>query len=800
MTRKLQVKIGGMSCSFCAETIRKALSRLDGVRSVAVSLSHEEALIEYDEARVTEGRLTKTLHDVGYTVRDPRKLRTFEEEEAEMRRYRHRFLAAIALTVGAAALMAVMWIGLGAPWFRWPMLALALATMFGPGRYIKGMAWQSLRRGILNQHNLLEFGAFAGLFGGLIGFVDGRFPAPDFLAVAVFITTYHVASGYVSLAVRTKANRAVKKLLDLQPPTARVIRDGVEREVPVEEVRVDDLVRIRPGDRVPVDGVVVEGASAVDESLVTGESLPEEKVVGDEVVGGSVNQSGTLKVRVTRVGEDTFLMRVVRHVEEARALKPSILQLADRVLKFYVPGVLAFAGTAVLLWTLGAWLVLGEADVPRAIFATLAVLVMGYPCALGMATPLAMVRGGGEAAERGILMRSGEAFQVLPEVRKVVLDKTGTITEGRPRVTDVVPAAEAAARDVLRLAASGEAPSEHPVARAVVDRAEQEGVPVEDAGDFLAHPGRGVTARVGGTAVVVGKLSFLEGRGVDTSAAASVASRLEAEGKTTLGVAGDGRLVGVIAVADTIKEDAADAVAALRREGMDVVMITGDNRRTAEAVARRVGIDEVLAEVLPEEKAEEVRALQKRGYRVAMVGDGINDAPALMQADVGIAIGTGTDIAIESSDVILVGHRLRSVVEAYHIGRSAYRKTRQNLILAFLFNGVGLPAATTGLVHPVWAMIAMGASVTTVLLNSFGGRLLPKRVDRQEVREVTFAVPSVHCEGCVRVLRDALGQVGGVIRVQGDAAGKRLVVAYRPGEVTEEAVRERILDAGHLLA
>ncbi|NIR45526.1 MAG: heavy metal translocating P-type ATPase, partial [Gemmatimonadetes bacterium] len=483
-------------------------------------------------------------------------------------------------------------------------------------------------------------------------------------------------------------------------------------EVPVEAIEVGERVRVRPGESIPVDGEVIEGTSGVDESIVTGESMPAEKGPGDEVIGGSINQSGSLLIKVTRVGEESFLRQVARHIEEARAMKPSILQLADVVLRCYVPGVVAFGGLAFLIWTLGAWLVAGEVNSTRAIFATLAVFVMGYPCALGMATPLAMIRGGGEAAEKGILMRSGEAFQVLKDIRKMVFDKTGTLTEGEPYVVDVVPFGEVEEEDLLRFGAGAEAPSEHPLARAIVDRALEGNLELPDAGDFQSETGRGVRAALSGRRVLVGSLRYLQEQEVDLSAARERAEALEEQGKTVVGVAIDGGLAGLIAIADRLKQDATEALDQLREVGIEPVMITGDNWRTARAVAAELGIEELLAEVLPDEKASEVRILQEEGLRVAMVGDGINDAPALAQADVGIAIGAGTDIAIESADVILIGERLTAVVDAYHIGRSSYRKTVQNLALAFAFNGVGVPAAVTGLVHPVWAMIAMAASVS----------------------------------------------------------------------------------------
>ncbi|OGA30550.1 MAG: copper-translocating P-type ATPase [Betaproteobacteria bacterium RIFCSPLOWO2_02_FULL_65_24] len=737
-TEKVQFKIGGMACSFCVASITKALGRMDGVREVSVNIAHEETLIEYEPMKIAPARLKETLLDLGYTVRDANKVRSFEEEEAEIKEHLTNLLTAAGFTAVALAAMTLMWLDLlppqGMAAMFWLMPILALSTILGPGWHILSMAWASLRRGILNQHVLLEFGAFAGLTGGFLGYLYSAFPAPDFLGVAVFVTSYHVLSGYVSLLVRTRASQAVRRLLSLVPATVRVVRDGREEGIPIEQVRPGDLVRVRPGESIPVDGEVVEGASGVDESLVTGESMPAEKTSGDAVIGGSINQTGTLLVRVTKVGEESFLSQVARQVEEARALKPGILALVDRVLQVYVPAVLVFAGGAVIAWTLGAWFITGSPDWTRAIFAALAVLVMGYPCALGMATPLAMIRGGGMAAERGILMRSAEAFQVLKDVKKVVLDKTGTITRGKPAVVEVVALAGHDKREALRLAAAAEASSEHPLARAVVALAEAQHIELPKAQDFQATAGKGVTAMVEGSRIAIGSPAFSESEGMDLGALRAQVQAMQEAGNTVIVMAVDEKPAALIAIADQLKADAIEAIERLKAAGLDPVMLTGDNRRTAKAVAEKVGITDYRAEVLPQDKAQVVRELQHQGYRVAMVGDGINDAPALMQADVGIAIGAGTDIAIESADVVLIGERLGAVVDAYYIGKASYRKTVQNISLAFAFNGIGVPLATTGLVHPVWAMIAMAASVSAVLTNSFAGKLLPRARRSKQAR------------------------------------------------------------------
>ena len=680
-TEKLQLKVGGMSCSFCVSSLTKALERTEGVRRASVNLAHEEALIEYEPAKASPRQLKKLIIDLGYTVRDPRKVLTFEQEQAELVSERNNLLLAGSFALVAVTMMIFMWAGVvpnpptSIPLLPMLLPFLALATIFGPGWHILQMAWASLRRGILNQHVLLEFGAFAGLIGGILGYFSASFPIADFFAVSVFVTTYHLLSGYVSLRVRTRSPQAVRKLLSLVPPTARVVRDGTEEEVPLEQIQPGDTVRVRPGESIQVDGEVIDGRSGVNESLVTGESMPQAKGAGDEVIGGSMNQTGTLLVRVTNVGEESFLHQVARSVEEARALKPGILALVDRVLAVYVPAVLGAAGLAFAVWTLGAWLVTGSPDWTRAIFAVLAVLVMGYPCALGMASPLAMIRGGGMAAEHGVLMRSAGAFQVLKDIRKVILDKTGTITRGEPAVTDIQTESDWGNDDILRFAAAAERVSEHPLAQAIVASAAARQLSIPTVGDFLAVPGMGVRASVEGRSVLIGKPQFLQDEHVGIASAGAQMEAMSAKGDTVVALAIDGGLAGLIGIADQIKPDAKEAIRRMRAAGLEPIMVTGDNARTAQVVAGQVGITDYRSEVLPQNKAAVVRELQDQGFRVAMVGDGNNDAPALMQADVGIAIGAGTDIAIESADVVLVGQRLGAVIDAFYIGRSSYKKT-----------------------------------------------------------------------------------------------------------------------------
>ncbi len=761
-----------MHCSLCTGTIEKALGRHEGVDKVAVSLTHEQALVEYDPARVEPETLLKTLRDMGYTISDPRKLRAFEEEERALVTEGRRFLWATVFSLGSLTLIARpgdFWYGVleafvalcllglvflvlrpaglrkaitgtgsvfalvvGLSWLKqsgyltgwdaWIAAGLAVGVVFFLARQILIIAWQSLKRGIVNQHVLLEAAAFAGITGGVFGLAAGGpdFPTAPFFCVAVMVCNYHIFSEWLSLIVKTRSSQAVRRLLELQPETARVVRDGIEREIRTEEMVVGDLVRIRPGERIPVDGTVTEGHSSVDQSLVTGEPLPVECTQGDVVIGGSMNGLGTLLVKVTAVGEQSFLQRIAREVEDARALKPGMLHLVDRVLKIYAPAVLSLAFIAALAWWIAPVLA-GEAmNVERAVFAGLTVLVMGYPCALGISAPLSIVRGAGEAAERGILMRTGEAFQGYRLATHVVFDKTGTLTEGKPALLEF-DAIVGTADEALALAAAAEAASEHPLAKAVMAAALDRGVELAELERFEAVPGLGVRAFLGDQSVHVGNARFMEQGGVSLDAVRDRIHRLQEAGRTVIIIARGSAVIGLLALGDTLREGTREAVAALRSAGVKTILMSGDTTIAARRMATEAGVDEAYGDLLPQDKVTLIRKLQESG-NVAMVGDGINDAPALMQANVGIAMGSGTDIAIDAADIVVLGNRLQAIVEAREISRWSYRKMLQNVCLAILFNGIGVPLAATGLVYPIWAMAAMAISVTAIFFNSLRGR------------------------------------------------------------------------------
>lgn len=769
---RIRARVAGMHCSLCTGSIEKALSRHPGVETVSVSLTHEQALVEYDPDRVRPQALLETLRQMGYTISDPRKLRPFEEDERDLVQGGKRFLWATFLSLASLTLIArpgdfwyavleafvalsligavflvlrargwaIASVGtlialievVGLTWLRQsggmggyePLLAavLAVIVVFVLARQILFIAWQSLRRGIINQHVLLESAAFAALAGGVYGVTLGGpdFPAAPFFCVAVMVCNYHIFSEWLSLIVKTRSSQAVRRLLDLQPDTANVVRNGQEHEVPIEQVLVGDVVRVRPGERIPVDGLVTEGYSSVDVSLVTGEPLPVECGAGYTVVGGSMNGLGSLLIRVTAVGDTSFLQRVVQEVEDARALKPGMLHLVDKVLKVYAPAILSLSAIAFIGWFVVPMLASGTPDLERAVFAALTVLVMGYPCALGISAPLAIVRGAGEAAERGILMRTGEAFQGLRLVTHIVFDKTGTLTEGKPTLLEL-EAVNGSEEDLLGVAAAAEAASEHPLAKAVMAAALERSIAPPQFERFEAVPGRGVRAILANAPVLVGNIAFLAEQGIAVRDVEPRVRALEEKGRTVILVARAGTVLGLLAFGDALRQNVARTIATLRQAGVRTILMSGDNKAAVERVGKEVGIDEVHAQLLPPDKAARIREMQ-RTASVAMVGDGINDSVALMQANVGIAMGGGADIAIDSADIIILNNRLDAVLDAREISRWSYRKMLQNVCLAIMFNGIGIPLAATGLVYPIWAMAAMALSVTAIFSNSLRGR------------------------------------------------------------------------------
>ena len=753
-TEKVSLPIGGMTCASCVTHVEEALARIPGVLRVNVNLATEKASVEYIPTLTGLPDFRRAVADAGYEVLPTAEERAEEELSREVRKMqdaRRRMVLAWAFTVPIILwMLPEMLFGMAWPdmtVFNLGTLLLAVPVLFWVGRQTYVAAWRSTMHGAPNMDALIAMGTGASFLTGIAAFFA---PIPSYAGVAAMIMAFHLTGRYVEASARGRASQAIRKLLELGAKTARILVDGTEKEVSIDEVQPGDVMVIRPGEKIPTDGVVVEGESAVDESMATGESMPVNKHPGDEVIGATVNQDGLLKVQATRVGKDTFLAQVVRMVEEAQGTKVPIQAFADRVTAVFVPIVIGIA-----LLTFLAWFLFPNALHPIAVWAsrflpwvdpslnpftlalitTVSVLVIACPCALGLATPTALMVGSGIGAENGILIRSGEAIQAMRDVRMVVFDKTGTLTKGKPEVTDQISnpksqipnlksqisnlKSQISNDELLRWAASVEVGSEHPLGKAIVRKAEEQGLKLGELRDFEAVRGKGVRGIVEGKSVLVGSRALLEEHGVAVAAMEDEMRRLEDEGKTAMLVAVDGELLGLLAVADTLKDDAVAAVRELRALGLQTAMITGDNQRTAQAIARQVGIDHVLAEVLPEDKLREVQRLQEEtDGLVAMVGDGINDAPALTQADVGIAIGTGTDIAIEAADITLVRGDLSGVVSAVRLSRATFNKVIQGLFWAFFYNVVMIPLAILGMMHPVLAEIAMATSSVSVVTNA----------------------------------------------------------------------------------
>jgi Cu+-exporting ATPase len=662
------------------------------------------------------------------------------EERAREHEYRaltRKFWVSAALSVPVVllsypwlvpGLKDASWLARGSDSLLWIWRALGPLTLpillWAGSQFFRG-AWAAGKSRSANMHTLIAIGISAAwLYSTVAVWAPGVFPRADLAEVYYDVTAVVTALVLLGLSLEVKAkgktSEALKKLIGLQARTARVVRAGAEVDVPVEEVLVGDVILVRPGEKIPVDGVVVDGASAVDESMITGESIPAEKVAGDEVIGATLNKTGSFRFRATKVGSDTALANIIRLVQDAQASKAPIQRTVDEVSGYFVPAVLILGILAFV-----AWYVVGPSPAAAyAVIASVTVLIIACPCALGLATPTSLTVGIGKGAQHGILIRSGDALQTAMRLDAIVLDKTGTITVGRPSLTDVVSGG-LPEDEILRLAAAVERSSEHPLAEAIVEGSRARGLEPPAPERFEAFPGYGVAATVEGRTVLLGNVAFLQDRGIDVGELERVAESLADAGKTPMYVAVDGRRAGLVACADTVKDDSRRAIARLRALGLEVVMLTGDNRRTAEAIAREVGIDRVRADVLPQDKAHEVRALQLEGKTVAMVGDGINDAPALAQADVGLAIGTGTDVAMEASDITLISGSLRGVVTAIEVSRATMRNVYQNLVGAFLYNAAGLPVAAGVLypwfgilLSPLLAAAAMAFSSVTVVSNA----------------------------------------------------------------------------------
>lgn len=828
-----QFAVTGMTCAACSAHVEKAVSRLSGVQSAPVNLMLGSMTVTYDEKAVTEGDIIAAVKAAGYgaspaSQTDQGQLR--RDQDAALRRRKKHLIWSVVFLVPLFYLSMGHMMGLPLPQVlhTHPLLlaclqlALVIPILILNRNYFT-VGFSRLVKLSPNMDSLVAVGAAAGLVYSLIemgllaaGQVSGM---PDlYFESAGMILTLVTVGKYLEERSRGKTTGAISALLALAPESAVVRRQGQELTIPTEEIVAGDTVIVRQGGRIPVDGVITDGHAAVDESAITGESLPVEKVPGDAVTSATVTSSGYLELRATRVGGDTTLSQIIRLMEEAASSKAPISRLADRISGIFVPAVMAISLTAALLWAF-----VGGMDVRFCLSIAIAVLVISCPCALGLATPVAIMVGTGQAAQQGILIKSAESLELLHKVQTVVLDKTGTVTMGQPRVTDILCAPGVTEEELLCVAASAEKPSEHPLAHAIVEESQARHIPLCPVSGFRSVPGGGIQATLSGEAVLAGNAGYLAQNGVSLAAMEADAHRLAEDGKTPLFFAESGRLLGCVAVADVVKPDSAKAIAALRRMGRRVVLLTGDNQRTANAIARQIGVDQVIAQVLPQDKAKCVAQLQQQGQRVAMVGDGVNDAPALAQADVGLAIGAGTDIAIESADVVLMKSSLLDIPAAMDLSRAVLRNIKQNLFWAFFYNSIGIPVAAGVLypalhltLNPMLAAAAMSLSSVCVVSNALRLRgwkppvfpdqpaptvpLPESTVFQSQGKEENTVNKTIHIDGmmcthCTGRVEKALNDLPGV-EATVDLDSKSATVTCTP-DVSDDTLRQAVEDAGY---
>lgn len=727
---KVILPISGMTCNSCALTIEKALVRTPGVISANVNFANEESYIEYDKRLIGEEKLKEVVRSAGYDVVE----KTIDQDLEKIKQSKVRLIRAWIFTLPLTLAMFLhMVFKVHLPYSEWISLLLVTPVVFWTGWQTHKGALIALVHLSANMDLLISLGTLAAYVTGIFSLF---FPLESYAPVAAMIMSFHLLGKYLENLAKGRASQAIRKLIKLGAKTARLIVNGFafseEKEIPLEKVKVGDIMLIRPGEKIPTDGVVIEGESTVDESMATGESMPVEKKKGDQAIGATVNKEGVLKIKATKVGKDTFLSQVIKLVAECQGSKVPIQEFADKITSYFVPVVLVIS-----LLTFFLWLIIPRSpNFSSALFAAVAVLVIACPCALGLATPTALMVGSGLGAENGILIRNGEAIQTTREINSIVFDKTGTITEGRPAVTDVISLNSAMDEiTLLGYAASVESNSEHPLARAIVNEAKAKNIKLFPTEKFKNSPGKGVEAIIAGKKILAGRGQFFEERRIGYGNLNDRLSELEKEGKTAVLIIQEEKIIGIIALADRIKESSLEAIKELKDMGLNMVILSGDNYYTVQAVAKTVGVDNFLAEMLPEEKTKKIKELQNAGKKVAMVGDGINDAPALVQADVGIALGSGTDVAIESADITLVSSNLQTVVKAIKLSRATFKKIKQNLFWAFFYNILAIPVAALGFLHPVIAEICMFLSSLNVVGNSLRLRRLSLASSQRKSRD-----------------------------------------------------------------
>lgn len=730
-TQKVTLKVNGMTCTACSNTIEKSLNKMDGVVSASVNFAAEKTTIEYDPQKVRLIDFQKKVTALGYELNlDDDESDDVDEDQVKMNKAKKTMITSSIFTGAIMGLMMIHMFVTPIPGYLPIVAALGFPIIFGTGLHVHIGSWKALKNKSPNMDVLVTLGSLPPYLIGLLGLF---FPIQAFIEMATTIMTFHLIGKYLEARAKGKASQAIKKLLQMGAKTAKIILDGEEIEIPTKDLQVGDIMVIRPGEKIPTDGIVVDGQGLLDESMATGESMPVKRLKGDEVIGATINKQGMFKVRVTKIGKDTFLSQVVKMMEECQGSKVPIQEFADRITGYFVPAIIIITFATFISFNLfptfhlgiinwGAsflpWVNPDLSPLTLAFITSTAVLVISCPCALGLGTPTALMVGSGLGAENGILIRNGEAIQTFKEVKAIAFDKTGTLTKGKPEVTDLITVNGFSEADFLYFAGTIENGSEHPLAHAIVEKAKNDKIKLGDMIDFNAVIGMGVKGTIDGSHILVGNRKLMTENGISYASVEQKLIQLEEEAKTAMLLSKDNQLMGIIAVADPIKEDSAHAIRILESMGIRTAMITGDNKRTAAAIGKKVGISHIIAEVLPDGKVQEVINLQKKYGTVAMVGDGINDAPALKQSNVGIAIGTGTDIAIEAADVTLVRGELSGIISAIKLSRAIFTKIKQNYFWAWFYNVLFIPVAALGLLHPMLGAAAMAVSSLNVVYNS----------------------------------------------------------------------------------
>lgn len=787
----VQMKVSGLMCSFCTMSVEKALKRNPAIKSVMVNLVHGIVLVEADTSKISREQLAEAVEKLGYSVSST-EVQQYKTDEDVFHLIKQRGTIGMVVSVIDLLVDPLNLFGLPQQYRAWFSLAVAAFVLFWVGYPILRKTIMAIGQRVINANVLLSAGAWGSFIVGVFSLFNSALP--NFLPVAAWLMSLHLFFAYFKLDTRKKASDAVRKLINLQPAKARVLRGKQFVDVLTKDVLVGEVIEVRPGERIPLDSIVLNGNASVDEASFTGESIPAIKEVGDSVIGGTLNLDGALQIKVSKIGQDSFLSQIVNLMSRIAEKKPPLELLADKLMNYFGPVVFITAAIAFVVWGL----VTG--NYIQATLVLLTTIIMGYPCALGITTPMLASIAGGKGISIGLLVKASEVFYGLSRIDTIVFDKTGTLTYGKPTVTDV-HALNGNSIELLSIAEALESKSEHPIGQAITFFAQKEAAPKLSINDFKAIPGNGVTGSINGETVLAGKPSFIEQSGIDvTNEIRNSITALGSDGKTAILICKGNHVIGIIALQDTPRPTGEQVIAKMKHRGIRTVMLTGDAKQVAVPIAKKLGIDEVQAELLPNEKATAIEELQKKGYRVAMVGDGINDAPALAQSDVGVAIGAGTDVAIEAAGVILIGDRLIDVLNAVILGKASYKTMTSNVIIAVLFNFLGILLATLGFITPMMAIVVMIISIFSILINTLRIRTLRLETVNEEtamaLTDVSFKVTNMVCEGCAQKITTALTALSGVKTVKPKVLQKQVQVKYYAGQIKQDELKKVLKEKG----